>query len=120
MSMRESRISPITAVESCPCSSAIGLIRSSEKKIKEEDNALNAASITLISVAVVSSPVKAHQSFTIKPAPMTSEPRFTVPAYEKPMYCSIESMKKKTMIRGYAQPMVFAANCSAHPDLVRW
>jgi hypothetical protein len=36
--------------------------------------------MTLISVAVVSSPVKAHQSLTTRPAPMTSEPRFTVPA----------------------------------------
>jgi hypothetical protein len=42
---------------------------------------LKAASMTLISVAVVSSPVKAHQSLTTRPAPMTSEPRFTVPAY---------------------------------------
>ena len=41
---------------------------------------LKAASITLISVAVVSSPVKAHQSLTTRPAPTTSEPRLTVPA----------------------------------------
>jgi len=44
-------------------------------------NVLNAASMTLISVAVVSIPVNAHQSFTTMPAPMTSEPRLTVPAY---------------------------------------
>ena len=43
-------------------------------------DALKVASITLISVAVVSKPVKAHQSFTTRPAPITSEPRFTVPA----------------------------------------
>jgi hypothetical protein len=38
------------------------------------------ASITLTSVAVVSKPVKAHQSLTTKPAPITSDPRLTVPA----------------------------------------
>lgn len=37
--------------------------------------------MTLISVAVVSRPVKAHQSLTTRPAPMTSEPRLTVPAF---------------------------------------
>jgi hypothetical protein len=37
--------------------------------------------MTLISVAVVSRPVNAHQSFTTRPAPITSDPRFTVPAY---------------------------------------
>jgi hypothetical protein len=47
----------------------------------KEKNGLNAASITLISVAVVSSPVNAHQSFTTNPAPITSDPRLTVPAY---------------------------------------
>jgi hypothetical protein len=36
--------------------------------------------MTLISVAVVSRPVNAHQSLTTNPAPMTSDPRFTVPA----------------------------------------
>lgn len=41
---------------------------------------LNAASITLISVAVVSSPVNAHQSLTTRPPPITSEPRLIVPA----------------------------------------
>ena len=45
--------------------------------------ALNAASMTLISVAVVSSPVNAHQSFTTRPAPKTSDPRFTVPAFAR-------------------------------------
>ena len=42
--------------------------------------ALNVASMTLISVAVVSRPVNAHQSLTTRPAPITSEPRLTVPA----------------------------------------
>ncbi len=36
--------------------------------------------MTLISVAVVSSPVNAHQSLTTRPAPSTSDPRLTVPA----------------------------------------
>jgi len=43
-------------------------------------NVLKAASMTLISVAVVSRPVNAHQSLTTSPAPTTSEPRLTVPA----------------------------------------
>jgi hypothetical protein len=61
VSTRVSRMLPILLV-SCPCS-------------------LNAASITEISVAVVSIPVKAHQSLTTIPAPITSDPRFTVPAW---------------------------------------
>jgi hypothetical protein len=44
---------------------------------------LNVASITLVSVAVVSIPVKAHQSLTTSPAPMTSDPRLTVPAWNR-------------------------------------
>ena len=43
-------------------------------------NVLKVASITEISVAVVSNPAKAHQSLTTSPAPITSDPRFTVPA----------------------------------------
>jgi len=46
----------------------------------EVHDVLKVASITLISVAVVSKPVNAHQSFTTSPAPMTSDPRLTVPA----------------------------------------
>jgi len=42
---------------------------------------LKILSITDISVEVVSNPQNALQSFTTIPAPMTSEPRFTVPAY---------------------------------------
>ena len=58
---------------------------------------LNVASMTLISVAVVSNPVKAHQSFTTKPAPITSEPRFTVPAYQRPEISYVVILKfKKT------------------------
>ena len=53
------------------------------RKSPKKRNSLKAASITLISVAVVSSPVKAHQSLTTKPAPITSDPRFTVPAFLK-------------------------------------
>jgi hypothetical protein len=41
---------------------------------------LNTLSSTLSSVAVVSRPQKAAQSFTTMPAPTTSLPRFTVPA----------------------------------------
>lgn len=40
----------------------------------------NTDSITVNSVAVVSKPAKAHQSFTTNPAPTTSLPLFTVPA----------------------------------------
>jgi len=36
--------------------------------------------MTETSVAVVSNPVKAHQSLTTRPAPITSDPRLTVPA----------------------------------------
>ena len=80
--MSESRISPITAAEFCPCSSKKSVRLFSKKKTPGEmQNSLKAASITLISVAVVSSPVNAHQSLTTKPAPITSEPRFTVPAF---------------------------------------
>lgn len=43
-------------------------------------DSLKMASITLISIAVVSKPVNAHQSLTTRPAPITSEPRLTVPA----------------------------------------
>ncbi len=39
-------------------------------------------SMTEISVAVVSNPQKADQSFTTRPAPITSLPLFMVPAYE--------------------------------------
>lgn len=41
---------------------------------------LKTLSTTEISVEVVSMPQKAHQSLTTKPAPITSEPLFTVPA----------------------------------------
>ena len=41
---------------------------------------LNTDSITDISVEVVSCPANAHQSLTTIPAPITSLPRFTVPA----------------------------------------
>ena len=41
---------------------------------------LKTDSMTESSVEVVSWPVKAHQSFTTIPAPITSAPRFTVPA----------------------------------------
>ena len=41
---------------------------------------LKSFSMKEISVAVVSRPQKAHQSFTTIPAPITSEPRLTVPA----------------------------------------
>lgn len=41
---------------------------------------LNTDSMTDISVAVVSRPQKALQSFTTRPAPITSEPRLMVPA----------------------------------------
>ena len=53
--------SETTAVDSWPCN-------------------LNIASITLISVEVVSWPQNAVQSLTTKPAPKTSAPLLTVPA----------------------------------------
>lgn len=43
-------------------------------------NNLKILSITLIYVDVVSNPQNAAQSFTHKPAPITSLPRLTVPA----------------------------------------
>lgn len=64
----------------------------------EQMNALKVASITLISVAVVSRPVNAHQSFTTRPAPMTSDPRLTVPACR-----SIEIMR------------IFIVSIDSHP-----
>jgi hypothetical protein len=82
LSMSESRISPMTAADVWPCSSA-ARVSDAEEEGEEGEGALKAASMTLISVAVVSSPVKAHQSLTTRPAPMTSEPRFTVPACEQ-------------------------------------
>ena len=44
---------------------------------------LNTLSITDNSVDVVSRPQKEHQSLTTIPAAITSDPRFTVPAYKK-------------------------------------
>lgn len=44
---------------------------------------LNTLSITEISVDVELIPTNALQSFTTQPAPSTSLPRFTVPAYIK-------------------------------------
>lgn len=79
--MRESRISPMTADELWPWSSGEGIrVRLLFLILIKKWDVLNAASITLISVAVVSRPVKAAQSLTTRPAPMTSEPRLTVPA----------------------------------------
>lgn len=85
LSMSESRISPITAVDVWPCSSARAVSQSMPYEWISEKYELKVASITLISVAVVSSPVNAHQSLTTNPAPITSDPRLTVPAYEKPI-----------------------------------
>lgn len=69
----------MTAAEFCPCSSTSMKFKEKSGR-KKKDDELNVASMTLISVAVVSRPVNAHQSFTTRPAPMTSEPRLTVPA----------------------------------------
>ena len=68
------------AVESCPCNSEN---RAYNKDFlwDLEKTILKAASITLISLAVVSRPVNAHQSLTIRPALITSEARFTLPAF---------------------------------------
>jgi hypothetical protein len=74
----------MTAVESRPCSSARDGRKVTTEKAKRIIDILNVASITLTSVAVVSRPVNAHQSLTTRPAPMTSEPRLTVPAYIAP------------------------------------
>ena len=46
-----------------------------------ESPSLNMLSMTDNSVLVVSSPQKAHQSFTTIPPPITSLPRLTVPAW---------------------------------------
>jgi hypothetical protein len=48
--------------------------------VEEAPCSLKIPSITDISVEVVSRPQKALQSLTTKPAPITSDPLFTVPA----------------------------------------
>ena len=66
------------------CILSLKLCEGSRQGAREREKrgcALNVASITLISVAVVSRPVNAHQSLTTRPAPITSEPRLTVPAW---------------------------------------
>lgn len=50
---------------------------------------LNTLSITDSSVLVVSSPQKEIQSLTTMPAPITSLPRFTVPAYNSILSLSV-------------------------------
>ena len=51
--------------------------------------------MTLISVAVVSIPVNAHQSLTTRPEPITSDPRFTVPACGKAEWRVFSVMEKE-------------------------
>lgn len=67
---------------------------------KNKFDVLNVASITLISVAVVSIPVNAHQSFTTRPAPITSAPRFTVPAYKERDEMSVAAQRSKITSHG--------------------
>ena len=119
LSMRESRISPITAVELCPCSSTVARPSGSARSEQEERKkyALNAASMTLISVAVVSSPVKAHQSFTTRPAPKTSDPRFTVPAFAWTYQIARPTSKISSETRHIPQEGP-GASYSARPDPV--
>lgn len=57
---------------------------------------LKTLSITESSVAVVSSPVKAVQSFATRPAPITSLPRLTVPATNGTCNKELSSSKSST------------------------
>jgi len=61
---------------------------------------LNIPSTTLISVDVVSIPQNALQSFTTSPAPITSLPRFTVPATKGTCSRDDNSSKSSTVVRG--------------------
>lgn len=99
----------MTADDVCPCSS-VRMV--SEMEMERNGDILKAASITLISVAVVSSPVNAHQSLTTRPAPMTSEPRLTVPAY-----LLVRHMGSRDD-RNNAPRVAPGANYSARSDLV--
>lgn len=57
---------------------------------------LNTLSMTDNSVAVVSEPQNAVQSFTVMPAAITSLPRFTVPA-TRGTWRSVESSSKSSI-----------------------
>jgi hypothetical protein len=75
--LTESLISLITAADVWPWRP---VQRSADSHVRWPIDSRKVASMTDTSVAVVSSPVKAHQSLTTRPAPMTSDPRLTVPA----------------------------------------
>lgn len=62
---------------------------------------LKILSITSNSVEVVSIPQKAHQSFTTRPAPITSLPRFTVPATRGTCNKEESSSKSSIDVRGW-------------------
>lgn len=64
----------------------------------------NVASMTDTSVAVVSSPAKAHQSFTTIPAPMTSDPRLTVPATSGTCSREDSSSSSARVVFGWTSP----------------
>jgi hypothetical protein len=76
-------------------------------------DSLKMASITLISIAVVSNPVNAHQSLTTRPAPITSEPRFTVPACRRP----ISENESPVGVSGDVPPKAPVVSCSTRLDL---
>lgn len=57
-------------------------------------------SATLSSVAVVSTPANAAQSFTTRPAPMTSEPRLTLPATSGTCSSELSSSCSAIVVRG--------------------
>ena len=62
---------------------------------------LNMPSITDISVEVVSKPQNALQSFTTKPAPITSLPLFTVPATKGTCSRDDNSSRSSRVVRGW-------------------
>lgn len=60
--------------------------------------------MTEISVEVVSKPTKAAQSFTTKPAAITSLPLLTVPAHNG-IYNKLDnSLSSSTLVSGWTKP----------------
>lgn len=75
-------VNPMTQDDSAYLSMRLSRI-SVEMALGVLSPSLNTLSMTDSSVLVVSRPQKAIQSLTVIPAPITSLPLFTVPAYRK-------------------------------------
>lgn len=78
----EMMVNPMTQDDSAYLSMRLSRI-SVEMALGVLSPSLNTLSMTDSSVLVVSRPQKAIQSLTVIPAPITSLPLFTVPAYRK-------------------------------------